>query len=149
VPTFSTRALQAQLIDLGEVPDEWVRYFDHWVRLPEDARYGDYFFGKDSAYIKPLVGAIPYALRHVHLVPIANIEALRKWDSAHRRKGRKTSDRVLVYTYDQRGNHLLIFVLDEPHAHTIASMRTREGTETMNGFAAVAEAFIFDSSILA
>jgi mRNA interferase YafO len=147
--TFCTNALENHLSDLGEQATAWATYFDSWACSPEVERDKNYFFGKDSAYVNPLVGGKPYLLRHVHIVPISDIDALKLWDKAHDRNGRKTSDRALVYTHDNNGNYLLIFVLDEPSAHSVASMRTQQDRETMEGFAAVADAFIFDGSILA
>ena len=40
------------------------------------------------------------------------------------------------------------YVLDEPTAHAIASMATQQDRETMQAFAAVASAFVFDGSII-
>ena len=120
-----------------------------WVQLPESEQYKNFLFGKDAAYISPKVGGDPYRLRHVHLVPLTELEDLEKWDKAHKRKSRKTSNRHLVYASDGRGNHLLIYILDEPSAHEVAAMRTPKNKDVMQGFAAVAEAFIFDGSIIA
>ena len=50
---------------------------------------------------------------------------------------------------DDSGDFLLIAILDEPSAHSIADMRTPENKATMDGFAAVAEAFCLDGSVIA
>jgi mRNA interferase YafO len=72
----------------------------------------------------------------------------RVWEKKFRRGSRRTSDRVLIYAGKQSGPFLLIFILDEPDAHRIAAMRTREDRETMEGFAEVAAAFLWDGSII-
>jgi mRNA interferase YafO len=106
-------------------------------------------FGKDSAYTTPTVNGEKYILRHVHLVPVMDQEQIDSWYKKLSFKSRKTSNRILVYVDDNKGNILLIHILPEPDAHEIAKMKTQKNRETMNGFAAVAEAFIFDGSILA
>jgi mRNA interferase YafO len=120
--------------------------FRRWKSADE---YGSYWFGKDSAYVAPAVNGERYILRHVHLVPLADKVQLIKWNQAWKRRGRKTSDRVLVYVGDHRGDVLLIFILPEPDAHAVAAMKTQTHKEIMAGFATVAEAFIADGSIIA
>jgi mRNA interferase YafO len=90
-----------------------------------------------------------YLLRHVHLVPLADEGQLELWDKAWKRRSRKTSDRALVYVSDGKGNHLLIFILDEPDAHAIASMKTPEHRDIMEGFAEVAAAFLESGDVIA
>lgn len=139
--TSGTRPFDDQIRALGEDPADWATYFQEWTELQD--QYADKFFGKDSAYVRPAVAGKPYVLRHVHLMPF-DPKALRKWESDHWLGSRKTSDRVLVYASDGSGNHLLIFILDEPDAHAIANMKTAADRATMEGFAAVAEAFMFN-----
>ena len=104
-------------------------------------------FGKDSAYTTPTVNGEKYILRHVHLIPVMDQKQIDSWYKKFRFKSRKTSNRVLVYVDDNKGNILLIHILPEPDAHEIAEMKTQKNRETMKGFAAVAEAFIFDGTI--
>lgn len=144
--TFCTQAFKDQIRALGEDPGDWAAYFQEWTTLPDP--YVDEFFGKDSAYVRPKVGGKPYVLRHVHLKPFEPI-ALKKWESDHWLRTRKVSNRVLVYASNGKGNHLLIFVLNEPDAHAIADMKTAEDKSTMEGLAAVAEAFNFNGAIIA
>lgn len=61
----------------------------------------------------------------------------------------RNSDNALVYVGDDAGNFLLIAILDAPGAHVIAKMKTPENKATTEGFAAVAEAFRFDGSVIA
>ncbi|MDN6887854.1 type II toxin-antitoxin system YafO family toxin [Variovorax sp. CAN2819] len=139
--TSRTRPFDDQIRALGEDPADWAIYFQEWTELSD--QYDDEFFGKDSAYVRPAVGGRPYVLRHVHLKPFEPT-ALKKWESEHWLRTRKSSNRVLVYASDGKGNHLLIFILNEPDAHAIANMKTAEDRATMESFAAVAEAFIFN-----
>lgn len=118
--------------------------FKEWKNGDE---FGSYYFGKDSAYAKPTVDGQKYALRHVHLVPV--LEQISTWKKIWRLRGRKTSDRVLVYTTNSKGDFLLIFILTEPDAHKIARMNTPEHKAIMEGFANVAAAFMFDGSVIA
>jgi len=145
VATFCTKAFKAQIWALSEDPDHWATYFQEWTSLPDP--YVDEFFGKDSAYVRPKVGGKSYVLRHVHLKPFEPA-ALTQWESDHWLRTRKVSNRVLVYASDGKGNHLLIFILNEPDAHAIADMKTAEDKATMEGFATVAEAFNFNGDIL-
>lgn len=108
-------------------------------------------FGKDSPYRKPLVDGADL-LMHVHLMPSVNKVDHALWMSRWRKRrpaSHRTSDYVLVYVADAFGNFLLIQILDEPGAHATALMRTPENKATMGGFAAVAEAFRLDGSIIA
>jgi mRNA interferase YafO len=116
--------------------------FEQWKRDWPSKEYDAYQFGKDGAYVRPEVGGAPYSLRHVHLPPLLDLAKLRRWNKGWQFRSRKTSNRVLVYSEDGRGNYLLIYVLNEPDAHEIARMRTPEHRELMEGFAAVAEAFL-------
>jgi len=86
-------------------------------------------------------------LRHVHIVPFNDPQARKRWFGAFRRFGRKTSDRHLVYVADDRGNFGLIYILDEPDAHRIAKMQGAHEREIMNGFALIAENFLWDGSL--
>ncbi|ADX45558.1 hypothetical protein Acav_1638 [Paracidovorax avenae ATCC 19860] len=115
--------------------------FDHWKSLGGAGEDESYFFGKDGGYRIPKVGLEQYALRHVHLVPVSDLVALKKWDRAWGEGWRRTSDRHLVYTSDGTYGHLLMWILDEPGSHDIANMQTEEDRELMQGFATVAYHF--------
>jgi mRNA interferase YafO len=121
--------------------------FKQW-KLSKD-EHGCYHFGKDSAYVTPLINGDKYILRHVHLVPVIDKDQLSLWKRRWSFRRRKTSNRVLIYVDDKKGNYLLIYILSEPDAHEAALMKTQQHRELMDGFAAVAEAFIEDGSILA
>lgn len=146
--TKCSDALCQQLRDLGDSPDEWADYFQEWKNRGPSGEYTDYFFGKDSAYHSPKIASPDGKLMHVHLVPILDEDALKKWDKDWGRRTRKRSNRALVYADSGSGDYLLIFVLNEPDAHAIAEMQTQEHAETMEFFAKVADAFIFDRSIV-
>lgn len=144
--TYCTQAFQSQIAALGANSAEFVALFDDWKRQGE---YGSYFFGKDGAYSGFRVDGVTVDFRHVHLLPVTDTIALKKWQLAWRRRSRKVSDKALVYSQDDRGNYLLIFILYEPTAHLIAQCRTQEHREIMQGFASAAEAFIFNGDIIA
>jgi mRNA interferase YafO len=137
-------SLERQNIDSGVLVSDFRDWKTDWPR----EEYESSLFGKDSSYARPRVDGRAYELRHVHLVPLKDAEALRKWERALDWRRRKTSDRVLVYAGKDGGPYLLIFILDEPDAHTIAEMHTREDRETMEGFAEVAAAFLDDGDII-
>lgn len=141
-----TRALQKLLEADGLAADELCKQFATWKATDE---YGSYFFGKDSAYTTPLVDGEKYRLRHVHLVPMLDKKQLAAWNRAFRLAKRKTSNRVLIYADDSRGDFLLIFILSEPTAHEIALMKQPTHKALMEGFATVAAAFLLDGSVLA
>ena len=141
-----TQALKNRLNEDGFNVEELCARFETWKLADE---YSSYYFGKDSAYITPTVDGEKYKLRHVHLVPIEDKNQLSSWNKAWQLGKRKTSNRILIYVDDNKGNFLLIFILSEPDAHEIALMKNEKHKKLMEGFAAVAEEFIFDGSILA
>ena len=110
----------------------------------DNGEYTSEVFGKDSAYTTPLVGGKKYVLRHVHLKP-REPSLIKRWMAALGRKGRKTSNRALVYV-EANGDFLLIGVLE--NAHEVAAMQTRDSRDLMQEFAEIAEAFQ-DGSIIA
>ena len=120
--------------------------FDSWRRTSWHV-----LFGKDSPYRKPKVDG-EAKLMHVHLMPSINKGDnalwMKRW-TLKRPASHRTSDMALVYVQDGSGDFLLIAILDEPSAHSVADMRTPENKATMEGFAAVAEAFCDDGSIIA
>ena len=146
--TRCTHALHNQLAALGEDSDGWTDFFGDWKARGSAGEYDNYFFGKDGAYVGIKMDAPHGMLMHVHLVPILDPVAFARWERDWARRSRKTSDRALIYADDGHGNYLLIYVLDEPTAHAIASMATQQDKETMQAFAAVASAFVFDGSII-
>ncbi len=117
------------------------RFFPKVERPGADRGVPKLLFGKDSAYHTPKLTSPNDRLMHVHLVPILDQGALVAWEQAWRRRTRKVSNRVLVYADNRKGEYLLIYVLNEPDAHSIAAMQTVEDAETMAFFAQVAEAF--------
>ena len=142
----TTVALQSLSDTQGLDMELFCNEFKRWKSADE---YSSYWFGKDSAYIAPPVNGERYRLRHVHLVPLADKVQLAKWNQAWKRRTRKTSDRVLIYVGNHRGDFLLIFILPEPDAHAVATMKTTKAKEIMLGVAAVAEAFIVDNAVIA
>jgi mRNA interferase YafO len=105
--------------------------------------------GKDAAYAAPRVAGISNVLRHVHLVPLADTRALAVWNTQWRRRGRKVSDRALVYASDRTYGHLLIYILKDHDAHLVARMETPAHRQLMLKLARVAERFMHDGSIIA
>ncbi|MBJ2155290.1 type II toxin-antitoxin system YafO family toxin [Variovorax sp. IB41] len=140
--TRCTAALEGQLRSLGENAANFASEFDHWKSQGLAGEYANYLFGKDGGYIRP------DKLRHVHLVPLSDVNALMKWNIAWKRQSRRVSDRVLVYASDPTHGHLLIFILDEPHAHEIAQMRTSTHRQLMQSLSVIAERFIQTGIIL-
>lgn len=121
------------------------REFLNWKATGE---YDHHSFGKDSAYIAPPVNGEKYALRHVHLVPVLDGKQIVRWSQIFKRRGRKTSDRVLIYAKNATGDYLLIYILTEPDAHKIATMQNQTDKELMESFAKVAGDFMFDGSVI-
>ncbi|MDI9335043.1 MAG: type II toxin-antitoxin system YafO family toxin [Cytophagales bacterium] len=123
--------------------------FQAWKESGAVGEYDHYLFGKDAAYITPSVNDDPYTLRHVHIVPFADIEALKRWDKAFDRKRRKVSNRALIYVEDERLGCLLLFILPEPEAHEVAKMQTPQDRALMLGLAKVAGEFLVNGRIVA
>ena len=144
-----TAPLCNQLKGLGSDPAVFATEFDAWKSQGGAGEYESFLFGKDGAYTRPKVDGDPYLLRHVHLVPIKDVQKLSLWKRLWRLRSRKTSDRVLVYASDARGDHLLIFILEEPTAHAVALMKSEEDKHLMERFAAIAAAFLHDGTVIA
>jgi mRNA interferase YafO len=149
VTTRCTLALQGQLTALDAGASDLCSEFDHWKTLGAAGEYDSYLFGKDSAYVAPRVAGVPNVLRHVHLVPLADPRALAAWNTQWQRRGRKVSDRALVYASDRTHGHLLIYILAEPDAHLVARMGTPVHHQLMLKLAHVAECFMHDGSVIA
>ena len=136
-----------QLLESDIEPTAFAREFSLWKAGWPKGEYAHALFGKDAAYVKPKVDGELYRLRHVHIVPFLDKDAKRRWYNAFKFRRRKTSDRHLVYVADEKGNFGLIYILDEPDAHRIARMEGLQERTIMEGFAIVAENFLFDGSL--
>lgn len=147
--TKLTDALRAQLRESGQNPTNFAAEFDLWKSRGPNGEYSSYLFGKDGAYGAPKVNGAPNALRHVHLVPLKDLSALARWDKDWKRRTRKRSDRHLVYVSDPYYGHLLLWILDEPGSHEIATMKSPGDRELMLQFAAVADKFIQTGEVIA
>jgi mRNA interferase YafO len=121
---------------------------EEFLNWKNSGEYDHHYFGKDSAYIAPPVNGEKYALRHVHLVPVLDVKQIARWWRDFARRGRKTSDRVLIYAKNSIGDYLLIYILTEPDAHKIATMQNQTDKELMESFAKVAGEFMFDGSVI-
>lgn len=106
--------------DLAELMDE----FKAWKE--SDDEFGHVMFGKDGGFGRPRQ-AVEEELRHVHLFPHGAPEFIA-WMEVHKRSGRKTSDRILIYT---RG-------LYDPDAYYLIAVADPDGHEKMNQAALVA-----------
>lgn len=158
--TRATNSLKSQLQEVGGgSAEELCQVFDAWKVGFPGSEFTHPLFGKDGAYSSPLVDGKPYVLRHVHLMPVQDKDALELWLATHNRGvqqgkwGRKTSDRALVYaTRSLPGGgveHLLLFILDEPEAHETAQMKTPDAKTIMRQLASCAADFMDDGSITA
>lgn len=146
--TRITKALQAKLDSAFGAGSAQVfcAEFSEWRRVGKHV-----LFGRDGPYRKPKLRD-DGALMHVHLIP-----SLQKWEADRwmrlwkqgRPASQRTSDQALVYAENNAGDYLLIAILDEPGAHAVSDMRTPENKAVMEGFAAVADAFRYDGSVIA
>lgn len=139
-----TEQLREELIALEADPETFLKAFHDWKSRGPQGEDDEYLFGKDAEYSRPLVNG-KRVLRHVHLVP-EDEEALRRWNWAWSRGGRRVSDLALVYANGGRHGYLLIAILWEPTAHKVASMQSADDRAFMEDMAHVAEKFIFDGT---
>lgn len=109
---------------------------------------GSKYFGKDVGYEAPLVAGKSFVLKHVHMIPQTDQDALERWNQAYKSRSQKTSDRALVYVTNALGDHLLLWMLEEPLAHKIAKMREPADAQLMQAFALIAAEFLRDGSII-
>ena len=131
-----TRYAQASDIDLVL----FIEKFREWKQNGENSSY---YFGKDGFY-----SPIQHGLRHVHIVPVINLEDKQCWDKNCKTGYRRTSDTCLVYVEDDQ-DYLLITILPEPLAHQIAKQETAEDKQIMARFYEIAEQFFYYRKILA
>lgn len=140
MPVFVSHQLEeaakAAKIDLTKLVEQFA-----WWKADPDREFRSFWFGKDGAYQSPDVDGRPYELRHCHLPPSSE-PAKTRWAAVFKKLGRKTSDRVLVYARRKNGDYLLIYVLDEPGAHEIAEMRTKDHERLMRALAEMAAVFL-------
>jgi mRNA interferase YafO len=123
-----------------------LREFKKWKEAGDAGEFDFRMFGKDAAYDRPRIDG-KRALRHVHLEPIDDRAALARWVRVHRFRGRKSSDRALVYAQSGKGAFLLIAILPEPDAHAIARMRTATHRSLMEAYAGVAREWLETGTI--
>lgn len=115
----------------------FVERFTQWKQEGEDSSY---FFGKDAYFVKP------DNIKHVHLVPILDQEALTRWDQNWENGSRRTSDRFLLYVEDNQ-RFLLLAILPEPTAHAFVRMENPQSRSAMTIFSEAAEQFIYHDLI--
>ncbi|MDB5820035.1 MAG: hypothetical protein JWQ11_3675 [Rhizobacter sp.] len=136
-------ALESEGLDAGVLCDA----FSCWKSRGPAGEFSDFYFGKDSEYVRPKRNGVN-VLRHAHLPPVSDVEALTEWNVRARRSSREVSDTCLIYAHDQRHGFLLIYIAREPYGHTLAQMETSEARQLMNDFCDVAEAFVHEGRIL-
>ncbi len=124
-----------------------VEEFRLWKAAGPDGEFTNYYFGKDAAYAEPRRNGRS-VLRHVHMPPASDADALDKWERAWRFNSRKTSDAALIYAYDPAHGYLLLYYAIEPTAHSLADMNDLDAKEVMHLCADIAERFIFDGVVV-
>lgn len=149
VSVSKTEIIEALFHNAGLDLTEFVDLFRQWKSLGPSGEDEFYEFGKDGAYVSPSVNGQKNVLRHVHLVPIIDVQKKADWDKKWERHSRRTSDRALVYVADGNAKFLLITILPEPSAHAIGKMQTTEHKEMMEFFAEIADQFIHHNNIIA
>lgn len=134
-----TEALKTQLLAEKLDPNVLTQRFSDWKSGDE---YSSYLFGKDGLGLNTIV------LRHVHMIPLHDPNALSKWDIAWKRTppGRKTSDRYLFYCDGGTGyGFLLIYIVGDPGGHDVLSA---PGSKPLiNKFEACADQFVHFGTI--
>jgi hypothetical protein len=106
-----TNPLRQQLSAGGVDPDQLCSDFATWKTGGDD---DSYLFGKHS------VATRGQHLCHVHLVPLNEPATLSRWNTAWRRRSKRTSDRCLFYADGGRAyGFLLIAVIGDPGAHAV------------------------------
>ena len=85
-----------------------------------------FWFGRDNPYAEPQMPGYGCVLRHAHMFPTADEKTCERWLTIYKRRGEKKSDRALVYVTNADGDHLLLYIFDEPQAHERA--RVEMGT---------------------
>lgn len=147
---YATRALGVGLQRAGTDHPTFIKAFARWKADWPLREHTSLYFGKDAFYRVPAVAGQLNRLRHAHLRPMADRTATKIWDHWFNLGKRKTSNRILVYVRDQRSDtYLLIFILEEPTAHQVASMRTASDRLFMEKLAVVAAAFLEDGRVIA
>jgi hypothetical protein len=141
-----TEFLRRELLEIGADPEKFIEEFIDWKSRGPQGEDDHRYFGKDGEYTQPAVNG-KRVLRHVHLEPADDSPYFAAWDRAWKpESGRRTSDTALVYANGGRHGYLLLTILWEPTAHSVASMANIETRELMHDLAHVAEQFIFNGT---
>jgi len=107
------------------------------------------FFGKDGAYYAPPVNG-ERILTHVHIMPhIDDFDDFEKWANEHLlRVTNKTSDRHIVYVYNEKTDDTLFLVFWNQNAHVLAGT-PENPSELLCKIAFVAERWLRTGDIIA
>lgn len=141
-----TEFFRQELLEIGDDPEHLIKEFVDWKARGPAGEDNHYYFGKDAEYREPVVNG-KRVLRHVHLVPLTGSRYSSAWDRAwHRGRGKRVSDTALVYADGGRHGYLLLTILWEPTAHSIAEMSSPEDRNLMLNLAEIAEQFIFNGT---
>ena len=132
-------ALAEQLLNSGHAPQTLVEAFSDWKAAGEDDHY---LFARDA------LNRGSKWLRHVHIVPLNNVEALEHWDAAWSRYRKRTSDRYLFYVDGgSLYGFLLLHIVDDPGAHRFLSTPTKAEQQLLNVFEHIADKFVHYGTI--
>jgi hypothetical protein len=142
---YVTEDLRRRLAAANVKAEDFANWFAAWKRSGE---WSSHMFGRDSAYVLPKVGNLQYRLRHVHLIPVLDAEARRKWEKHYAAERPRTSDRILIYVQHDDGDFLLIAILPEPDAHEVQRMANAADKALMESFAHVADEFLMDKAVV-
>jgi len=154
--TVALRKQFAALKEYGEAGADkavltFATNFDNWKAGFPGTEYTDKLFGKDAPYIYPPADKmIDGELWHVHLMPLTPGKALALWHIKHDARGRKTSDRTLVYAtkVDARVTQYLLLYIIQADAHDTAAMRNTIGTVVMPKLVKIANFWIKTGRII-
>lgn len=144
-----TTVFSQALAQIGYNSTAFAAGFATWKASAATAGVKDPFYGKDDPYTRPLGNKGQTLLWHVHIRPENRPNEVLDWDQRTRDGQVKTSDAVLIYTFEPQYGYLLLWALRESGAHAFARMSTPEATSSMRSLATIAEEFMFWGRVVA
>lgn len=125
--------LETYLVDSLVDPKIFINDFLDWKSGDED---DSYYFAKDAFNLHS------EHVRHVHMVPLFEQNSIEKWDANWRKFRKRTSDRYLFYVDGGHFGYLLLYIVNDPGAHTFLSDPSDAERELLREFERIADNFV-------
>ena len=100
-----------------------------------------YYYGKDGLNRNSTI------LRHVHLPPCSDEFELQQWDRNWTKYRGRTSDRYLFYVDRGLDRYLLLYIVDDPGAHTFLSEPNQTQLAILKELEDIADLYFYSGKV--